>query len=61
MSIETTQIQDKLLETFGESVFHFNQEKDIFSFEVAADKITAVVLFLKNDPTVRFHFLTDIC
>ena len=61
MSLETTAIQDKLVETFGESVFHFNQEKDVFSFEVAADKITAIVLFLKNDPTLRFNFLTDLC
>jgi NADH-quinone oxidoreductase subunit C len=61
MSLETTQIQDKLVETFSESVFHFSQEKDIFSFEVASEKITAVVLFLKNDPTLRFHFLTDLC
>ena len=61
MSLETTQIQDKLVATFGESVLHFNQEKDIFSFEATADKITAVVLFLKNDPTLRFHFLTDLC
>ncbi len=61
MSLETTQIQDKLVETFGESTFHFNQEKNIFSFEVAADKITAVILFLKNDPDLRFHFLTDLC
>ena len=49
MSLETTQIQEKLVETFGESVFHFNLEKDVFSFEVAADKITAIVLYLKND------------
>jgi NADH-quinone oxidoreductase subunit C len=61
MTLETNPIQDTLVETFGESVFHFNQEKDIFSFEVAADKITAVILFLKNDPTLRFHFLTDLC
>jgi NADH-quinone oxidoreductase subunit C len=61
MSLETTEIQDKLVETFGESVFHFNQEKDIFSLEVDADKITSVILFLKNDPDLRFHFLTDLC
>lgn len=61
MALETIQIQEKLTETFGESVFHFNQEKDVFSFEVAADKITAVILFLKNDPTLSFHFLTDLC
>jgi len=61
MALETIQIQEKLIETFGSSVFHFNQEKDIFSFEVAADKITAVILFLKNDPILSFHFLTDLC
>ena len=61
MALETIQIQDKLTETFGENVSHYNQEKDIFSFEVAADQITAVVLFLKNDPELRFHFLTDLC
>ncbi len=61
MALETTQIQDQLTETFGESVFNFNQEKDLFSLEVAADKITAVILYLKNDPTLRFHFLTDLC
>ncbi|NDP27355.1 MAG: NADH-quinone oxidoreductase subunit C [Flavobacterium sp.] len=61
MNLETTEIQDKLVGTFGESVSHFNQEKDIFSFEVAADKNTAIILFLKNDPTLRFHFLTDLC
>ena len=61
MSLENTQIQDKLEETFGESVFHFNQEKDLFAFEVAPEKISAIVLFLKNDPELRFHFLTDLC
>jgi NADH-quinone oxidoreductase subunit C len=61
MSLESIYIQDKLVQTFGESVFNFNQEKDIFTLEVSADKITAVVLFLKNEPTLRFHFLTDLC
>jgi NADH-quinone oxidoreductase subunit C len=61
MALETIQIQDKLTETFGENVSHYSQEKDIFSFEVAADQITAIILFLKNDPELRFHFLTDLC
>ena len=61
MAIENTDIQEILSETFGESVFHFNLEKDIFSLEVAADKITAVILFLKNDSSLQFHFLTDLC
>jgi NADH-quinone oxidoreductase subunit C len=61
MAVENIEIQEKLIETFGENVIHFNQERDIFSFEVASDKITAVILFLKNEPTLRFHFLTDLC
>jgi len=61
MALETTEIQDKLIATFGTSVFNFIQERDIFTFEVDSDKITAIILFLKNDPTLRFHFLTDLC
>jgi NADH-quinone oxidoreductase subunit C len=61
MELDSTIIQNKLIETFGESVFNFNQEASIFSLEVTADKITAVILFLKNDPALRFHFLTDLC
>jgi NADH-quinone oxidoreductase subunit C len=61
MALETSEIQEKLIETLGSTVFNFNQERDIFSFEVDSDKITATILFLKNDPTLRFHFLTDLC
>ena len=61
MALENTQIQDKVTETFGESVMHFRQEKDIFTFEVASDKITSAILFLKNEESLNFHFLTDLC
>ena len=61
MALETIQIQEKLSEIFGANVSNYNQEKDIFSFEVTADTITAVILFLKNDSELRFHFLTDLC
>jgi NADH-quinone oxidoreductase subunit C len=61
MALENFEIQEKLTATFGESVFNFTQEKSIFSLEVASDKITAVLLFLKNDEILRFNFLTDLC
>lgn len=61
MALENTLIQDKLVETFNNDVFNFQQERDIFSLEASADKITALILFLKNDPELRFHFLTDLC
>jgi len=61
MALETTEIQEKLTTTFGSKVLEFKQDKDIFSFEVESDIITAVILYLKNDPTLRFNFLTDLC
>ncbi|AOW08986.1 NADH-quinone oxidoreductase subunit C [Flavobacterium gilvum] len=61
MALETTEIQQKVYETFGSKVLGFNQDKDIFTFEVESDIITAVILYLKNEPTLRFHFLTDLC
>ena len=61
MALENTTIQDKLVETFGDSVFNFQQEKDIFSFEIDADMNTSIILFLKNNEDLRFHFLTDLC
>lgn len=61
MALETTEIQEKLTATFGEGVYNFQQERDIFSFEITADINTAVILFLKNDPELRFNFMTDLC
>ena len=61
MALETAQIQDKLAATFSDIPFVFKQERDILSVEVPADKISAIILFLKNDTELRFHFLTDLC
>ncbi|OIV42645.1 NADH-quinone oxidoreductase subunit C [Flavobacterium johnsoniae] len=61
MALENTLIQDKLTETFDSSVFNFQEERDVFSLETTAEKITALILFLKNDSELRFHFLTDLC
>ena len=60
MALENTDIQNKLIETFGDSVRHFEQERDMFSFEMDADKNTAVLLFLKNNEELRFNFLTSL-
>lgn len=61
MALETTVIQEKIVAAFGSDVFHFEPAKDIFTFEVSADKVTALMLFLKNDETLRFNFLTSLC
>ena len=53
MALDTTQIQDKLVATFGESVFNFTQEKSIFSLEVASDKMDA---YMQADPSMMNNF-----
>lgn len=60
MALENTEIQNQLIEKFGESVSNFQQESDLFSFEMTADSNTAVLLFLKNSEDLRFHFLTSM-
>jgi NADH-quinone oxidoreductase subunit C len=61
MAVENNDIQEKLTATFGEAVSNFHQDRDIFTLEITAEVNTAVILFLKNDPALRFHFLTDLC
>jgi NADH-quinone oxidoreductase subunit C len=61
MALETSVIQDKLTNKFGDNVTEFNQIKDIFTFEVAPDSINDVMRFLKEDSELRFNFLTDLC
>lgn len=61
MALDNLNIQTLLTENFGSDVFNFQQESDIFSFEINAEKNTAVVLFLKNNEDLNFNFLTDLC
>ena len=61
MALETSVIQDKLTNKFGDNVTEFNQIKDIFTFEVTSDSMNDVMRFLKEDSELRFNFLTDLC
>ncbi len=61
MALETSVIQEKLTAKFGDIVTGFITIKDIFSFEVASESMTDVMRFLKEDPLLRFNFLTDVC
>ena len=61
MALETSVIQNKLIENFGLKVSDFVQIHDIFTFEVASESIVEVMRFLKEDSTLRFNFLTDLC
>lgn len=61
MAIETAFIEEKLTQKFAGKVSSFGLQKDIFSFEVTSDAIREVIIFLKEDQDLNFHFLTDLC
>ena len=61
MALETTVIQTKLVDKFGAQVSNFMQQHDIFTFEAAAESNLEVMRFLREDATLRFNFLTDVC
>ncbi|WP_313806714.1 NADH-quinone oxidoreductase subunit C [Flavobacterium sp.] len=61
MALETSVIQNKLIENFGLKVSDFVQLHDILTFEVAPGSILEIMKFLRDDSTMRFNFLTDVC
>lgn len=61
MALENLVIENRLTETFGSKVSDFALHKDIFTFEVSSESIEKVMQFLKEDETLRFNFLTDVC
>jgi NADH (or F420H2) dehydrogenase, subunit C len=61
MALETTVIENKIKEKFGADVLNFRMERDIFTFEAAPSVIKNAVCFMKEDETLRFNFLTDLC
>jgi NADH-quinone oxidoreductase subunit C len=61
MALESVDIQNKLQEKFTDKVNYFRTEFDIFVFEANSNSILEVMSFLKNEPSLNFHFLTDVC
>lgn len=61
MALETATIQRSLHDHFESAVNDFQQIHDILTFEVDADQISKVMTFLRDDATLRFNFLTDLC
>ncbi|MEN9918061.1 MAG: hypothetical protein RL662_497 [Bacteroidota bacterium] len=61
MPLETTVITDKVVERFSGKVFNFRMEQDILTFDACSDIIKELICFMKEDDTLSFNFLTDIC
>lgn len=61
MALENTFIQEKLVAAFGDQVGGFTEPYGMLTFEADADAIKDVVQFMKEDESLNFMFLTDLC
>ncbi|MES2799885.1 MAG: NADH-quinone oxidoreductase subunit C [Bacteroidota bacterium] len=61
MALSSEEIQQKIAAKFPDSTSEFMQIHDILTLTVDAGSIVEIIRFLKEDPTLRFNFLTDIC
>ena len=61
MALENSVIQHTLTDQFGAAVSDFQQIHDILTFEVESESISEVMLFLRDNATLRFNFLTTLC
>lgn len=61
MSLNISDIQKIVSERFGNDVAEFEMVQDIFTFTVNAGKVKQLIAFMKEDETLRFNFLTDLC
>ena len=61
MALTTEFIQQKLSEKFGDQVSGFEIQYDILNFHADKEINLKVLNFLKEDETLGFNFLTDLC
>lgn len=61
MALEVTNIQNIITNRLGDSVSDFRMEHDILTFHANSNIIKELIRFLKEDNTLRFNFLTDLC
>lgn len=61
MALENNIIQEKLIEKFSDKVSNFRMEVDMLVFDASSSTIKELIAFMKDDETLRFNFLTDVC
>ena len=60
MALTNEQIQQKLIEKFGEQVSNFEEPYGMLTFEAPKDHNLKVLQFLFDDADLKFRFLTDL-
>ena len=61
MALTNERIQQRITETFGESVSGFEELYGMLTFSVPAEMNVRLLQFLFTDSELRFQFLTDLC
>lgn len=60
MGLTNDKIKERLIEKFGESVFGFEENYGLLSFEALKENNLKVLQFLFDDDELKFRFLTDV-
>jgi NADH-quinone oxidoreductase subunit C len=60
MSLTNEQIQQRLVEKFGEQLSHFEEPYGMLSFEAPKELNLKLLNFLYDDDELKFRFLTDL-
>jgi NADH-quinone oxidoreductase subunit C len=61
MALDNQKIQERLSAVFEGKVGNFSDSFGLLSVQVKKDALIDVVSFLRDDPEMRFIFLTDLC
>jgi NADH-quinone oxidoreductase subunit C len=61
MALTNEIIQQKLTGKFGDLVTHFEEPYGMLTFEAPREQNLKVIQFLKEEPSLDFRFLTDLC
>lgn len=59
--LEYSTIQEQLTTKFAEAVKDFTEPYGFLTFEVERNRVVDVMQYLRDDETIRFNFLTDLC
>ena len=60
MKIENQQVIDDLAAKYGEAVYGFEQPYGMLNASITPDQLLNVVTYLKDHPTFKIGFLTDL-
>ncbi len=61
MALDYSIIQSILQEKFNEAIEQVHLQHEMLVIEVNSESLHAIIAFLKDEPSLNFHFLTDLC